>query len=44
MEQGVFLADFADFIRAEGERVIGQIDRRGSLLGDGWGEWDSDSG
>jgi len=44
VEQGVFPADFADFVRAEGERVIEQIERRGSPFGDGWGEWEPDPG
>ena len=44
VEQGVFPADFADFVRAEGERVIEQIEQRGSPFGDGWGEWEPDPG
>jgi hypothetical protein len=42
VEHGVFPADFADFVRAEGERVIDRIERRASPFGDGWGEWTPD--
>lgn len=40
VEQGVFPADFADFVRAEGERVVQQIEGGSSPFGDGWGEWE----
>ena len=42
VRQGAHPADFADFIRAEGERVIEKIERRESPFGDGWPEWKPD--
>jgi hypothetical protein len=42
VQQGVYPADFADSIRAEGERVIEKIERRESPFGDGWPEWKPD--
>ncbi len=39
---GVFPADFAASVRAEGERVVEQIERGGSPFSDGWGDWSPD--
>ena len=39
VELGVHPADFADFVRAEGERVIEAIEAGGSPFGDGWPDW-----
>ncbi len=44
VQQGLFPADFAEFVRAEGERVIERIERHESPFGDGWGEWEPDPG
>jgi hypothetical protein len=42
VRQGVYPADFADFIPAEDERAIEKIERRESPFGDGWPEWEPD--
>ncbi len=39
---GVFPADFAASVRAEGERVVERIERRAAPFGDGWGDWAPD--
>ena len=39
VEQGLFPAEFAALVRAEGERVIERIESGGSPFGDGWGDW-----
>ena len=43
VELGVYPADFADFVRAEGERVIGAIESGAAPFGDGWSEWEPPS-
>ncbi len=42
VEQGVFSAEFAAAVQAEGERVIEVIERRGSPFSDGWEQWQPD--
>ena len=39
---GVFSAEFAAEVRAEGERIIERIEAGESPFGDGWGEWAPD--
>ncbi len=39
---GVYPVNFAAFVRAEGERVIEQIEGRLPPFSDGWGEWQPD--
>lgn len=39
IELGVYPADFAEFVRAEGERVIEAIESGESPFGDGWPDW-----
>lgn len=39
IELGVYPADFAEFVRAEGKRVIEAIESGGSPFGDGWPDW-----
>ena len=42
VEQGVFSAEFAAEVRAEGERVIDALERRASPFSDGWEQWTPD--
>jgi predicted RNA-binding protein associated with RNAse of E/G family len=42
VRQGTYPADFAAFVRAEGERVIADLDRRASPFSDGWESWTPD--
>jgi predicted RNA-binding protein associated with RNAse of E/G family len=44
VRQGVYPAEFADFVRAEGERVIADVERRASPFADGWETWEPDPG
>ncbi|MEE8336677.1 MAG: DUF402 domain-containing protein [Dehalococcoidia bacterium] len=44
VELGVYSAEFAEAVRAEGERVIATLERRGSPFSDGWEQWTPDSG
>ena len=44
VEQGVFSAEFAAAVRAEGERVIDALERRASPFSDGWEQWTPDPG
>lgn len=43
VRQGVYPSEFAAFVRAEGERVVGAIERRASPFSDGWETWTPDA-
>jgi len=42
VRQGVYPEDFAAVVRAEGERVIANIEARRSPFSDGWEAWTPD--
>ncbi len=43
VRQGVYPADFAAFVRDEGERVIAAVERRAAPFSDGWEAWTPDA-
>ncbi len=44
VRRGVYSAEFAAAVRAEGERVIGALERRQSPFSDGWERWTPEPG